>query len=116
MVEYNAPQLDAVFGAMSDPTRRAIIARLAEGDTRVTDIASHFPVSLNAISKHIKALEQAGLVQRTVSGREHTLSLSAAPMADAVAWMAHYRAFWDDSLAGLDEFIAQRKGRKGPPR
>jgi DNA-binding transcriptional ArsR family regulator len=105
MGEYSSPQLDRVFSAISDPTRRAIMARLAESDARVTDLAEAFPISLNSTSKHIRALESAGLVRRTVRGREHILSLDAAPLADVVAWTDHYRAFWTEQLAALDAFV-----------
>ena len=83
MGEYPAGVLDRVFSAVSDPTRRAILARLAESDARVTDVASAFPISLNSTSKHIRVLEGAGLVRRSVRGREHILSLDAAPLAEA---------------------------------
>src|SRR5439155_26368797 len=82
MGEYPAGVLDRVFSAVSDPTRRAILARLADSDARVTDVASAFPISLNSTSKHIRVLEGAGLVRRTVRGREHFLSLDAAPLAE----------------------------------
>src|SRR3954447_10093307 len=103
MVEYNSSsksaqassRLDAAFTAMADPTRRAILARLALGEARVTEIAGDFPVSLNAVSKHLKMLERAELVRRTVQGRDHVLSLNAAAMADAAAWMDYYRLFWE---------------------
>lgn len=102
-------QLDHVFAAMADPTRRAILARLSTADARVTDIARDFPISLNSTSKHIKMLERAGLVRRSVSGREHVLSLDAAPMADAAEWMEHYRRFWEDRLAALDAFLTGKR-------
>ena len=82
MGEYSAGVLDRVFAAVSDPTRRAILARLADSDARVTDVASAFPISLNSTSKHIRVLEGAGLVRRRVRGREHILSLDATPLAE----------------------------------
>jgi DNA-binding transcriptional ArsR family regulator len=103
--EYSTAVLDRVFSAVSDPTRRAILARLATSDARVTDLASAFPISLNSTSKHIRVLEEAGLVRRTVRGREHILSLDAAPLADAAGWIEHYRAFWSEQLASLDAFV-----------
>lgn len=112
MVEYQARRLDAVFGAVSDPTRRAILARLARSDARVTELAAAFPVSLNSTSKHIKQLERAGLVRREVRGRDHVISLNAAPLAEAEAWIEHYRSFWDDRLAALDALV--RKRRRSP--
>jgi DNA-binding transcriptional ArsR family regulator len=106
-----AARLDAAFGAMADPTRRAILARLALGEARVTEIAAGFPVSLNAVSKHIKMLERADLVRRAVRGREHTLSLNAAAMADAAQWIEHYRQFWEDRLASLEQYVLQQRPR-----
>ncbi|MEO8907078.1 MAG: metalloregulator ArsR/SmtB family transcription factor [Microbacteriaceae bacterium] len=97
--------LDRVFGAVSDPTRREILTRLSRSDERVTDVARNFSMSLNSVSKHIRVLESAGLVRRTVRGRTHVLSLNASPLADAAAWMQHYRTFWTDSLATLDRFV-----------
>jgi DNA-binding transcriptional ArsR family regulator len=121
MVEYksssksiqSSTQLDAAFSAMADPTRRAILARLALADARVTEIAGDFPVSLNAVSKHIKMLERAELIRRTVQGRDHILSLNAAPMADAAEWINYYRQFWEGQLASLETFVTtQRKSAK----
>ncbi|MES9537942.1 metalloregulator ArsR/SmtB family transcription factor [Actinomadura sp. NPDC000600] len=105
MGEYQGDLLDSVFSAVSDPTRRAILARLAESDARVTDVAGAFPISLNSTSKHIRVLEGAGLVRRTVRGREHILTLDAAPLAEAAAWIEHYRRFWSERLAALDAFV-----------
>ncbi|MBL8379480.1 MAG: winged helix-turn-helix transcriptional regulator [Burkholderiales bacterium] len=122
MVEYTESsrttlRLNAAFGAMADPTRRAILARLARGDARVTEVAGAFAVSLNAVSKHIKTLERADLVTRTVQGRDHVLSLNATPMAEAVEWMEHYRGFWEDRLAALESYIKAKRGnaKKGSP-
>jgi len=117
MVEYKTPSratqtsagLDAAFSAMADPTRRAILARLALADARVTEIAGDFPVSLNAISKHIKMLERAQLVRRTVQGREHVLSLNAEAMAGAAEWIEYYRQFWENQLASLETFVINRR-------
>ncbi len=105
MGEYSVATLDRVFSAVSDPTRRAILARLAESDARVTDVAGAFPISLNSTSKHIRVLEGAGLVRRTVRGREHILSLEVAPLSEAAAWIDHYRRFWADQLSALDVFV-----------
>jgi DNA-binding transcriptional ArsR family regulator len=114
MGEYPAAVLDRVFSAVSDPTRRAILARLADSDARVTDVASAFTISLNSTSKHIRVLERAGLVRRTVRGREHILTLDAAPLADAAAWIEHYRRFWSEQLASLDAFVTggDQSGRR----
>jgi DNA-binding transcriptional ArsR family regulator len=109
MGEYKSTRLDEVFGAVSDGTRRAILARLAESDARVTELASEFPISLNSTSKHIRILERAGLVTRSVQGREHVLSLNAGPMAEAAGWMEFYRRFWEDRLAALEDFVVKRR-------
>ena len=108
MGEHSAAVLDRVFSAVSDPTRRAILARLADSDARVTDVARDFPISLNSTSKHIRVLEGAGLVRRSVRGREHILSLDAAPLGEAAEWIEHYRRFWSDQLAALDAFVTGR--------
>lgn len=108
MGEYSAVTLDRVFAAVSDATRRSIMDRLADSDARVTDVARAFPISLNSTSKHIRVLEGAGLVHRTVRGREHILSLNAAPLGAASGWIDHYRAFWSDQLASLDAFVTRR--------
>ena len=116
MVEYQTRRLDAVFGAVADPTRRAILARLARSEARVTELAAAFPVSLNSTSKHIKQLERAGLVRREVRGRDHVISLTAAPLAEAQAWIEHYRAFWGDRLAALDALVTKRRRNSPPPK
>src|SRR3954463_994305 len=105
MGEHTGVVLDRVFSAVADPTRRAILARLAERGSRVTDVAAAFPISLNSTSKHIRVLEGAGLVRRAVRGREHILSLDAAPLEEAARWIEHYRAFWNEQLASLDAFV-----------
>ena len=114
MDEYKPARLDAVFGAVADPTRRAILARLANADARVTDIAGDFPVSLNSVSKHIKILERAGLVRREIIGRDHVLSLDAMPFDEASAWIEEYRHFWESKLAALERFVTKR--RRNPKR
>ncbi|HEX4688066.1 MAG TPA: metalloregulator ArsR/SmtB family transcription factor [Acidimicrobiia bacterium] len=113
MGEHSAAVLDRVFSAVSDPTRRAILARLEDSDARVTELASAFPISLNSTSKHIRVLERAGLVRRTVRGREHILTLEAAPLEEAGEWIEHYRRFWTDQLAALDAFVTKRNRPKG---
>lgn len=109
MGEYQNARLDEIFVAMSDGTRRAILARLAQSDARVTELASAFPISLNSTSKHIRLLERAGLVTRSVRGRDHVLSLNATPMAEAAEWMEYYRRFWDDRLAALERFVIKKR-------
>lgn len=114
MGERSTELLDRVFSAVADSTRRAILARLAESDARVTDLATAFPISLNSTSKHIRVLEKSGLVVRTVRGREHILRLDAAPLSEASEWIEHYRRFWSDQLAALDAFVTKRDQRTRP--
>ena len=108
--------MDRVLGAIADPTRRAILARLAQADARVTELASAFPISLNSVSKHVRKLEDAGLVHREVRGRDHVLSLNAAPLSEAADWIAHYQRFWTDSLAALDKFVTRKKPTRRNPK
>jgi len=109
MGEYTPTQLDHVFNALCDPTRRAILARLTDADARVTEIAGDFPISLNSISKHIRMLERAGLLRRSIVGRDHVLSLNAGPLAEAQAWIEKYRRFWEGRLAALDDYITRKQ-------
>jgi DNA-binding transcriptional ArsR family regulator len=97
--------LDQVYGAIADPTRREILALLRNGETNVGSLAERFPISLNGVSKHVKVLERAGLVERTVQGREHRLRLNAEPMQEAARWLEHYRGFWDARLGRLEEYL-----------
>ena len=107
MVEYTALRLDLTYAALSDPWRRAILARLTEGRARVTEIAAPFDISLNAVSKHLKVLERAGLVTRTVAGRDHWLTLSAEPLMEASGWIETYRLFWEQRLDALEGFLVR---------
>jgi len=112
MVEYNDIALDSTLAALADPTRRAIVARLTSGDARVGDVAAPFDMSLNAVSKHLKVLEGAGLVRREVRGREHWLSFDGAPLAAASDWIDHYRRFWEGRLDALADFLRNNKDRE----
>lgn len=112
MGEYQSRQLDGVFNALCDPTRRAILARLTDSDARVTEIAADFPISLNSISKHIRMLERAGLLRRSIVGRDHVLTLNAGPLAEAQAWIEKYRRFWEGRLAALDAFVTSKKRKR----
>jgi DNA-binding transcriptional ArsR family regulator len=105
MVKYSSYTLDKTFAALSDPTRRAILARLAQGDASVSELAAPFAISLPAISKHLRVLEQAGLVERTRDGRVHRLCLVAQPLHEAAAWIAHYQQFWEQRLAALADYL-----------
>ena len=99
-----------VFRALGDPTRMAIMERLAQGGARVTDIADPLPMSLNAVSKHLKVLEQAGLVGRRVDGRVHTIYLEERAFDAARQWMDRQEAFWKERLASLREFMSTEEG------
>jgi DNA-binding transcriptional ArsR family regulator len=101
--------LDQVYGALADPTRRAILGILADGDVNVGSLAERFPISLNGVSKHVKVLERAGLVERTVRGREHRLRLNADPLREAAIWLEHYRTFWENRLEALEAFLLQKE-------
>jgi DNA-binding transcriptional ArsR family regulator len=105
MVNNSSRRLNKTFAALADPTRRAILARLAEGDATVTELAAPFAMSLPAISKHLRVLEQAGLVARTIDGRVHRLRLVAQPLHEAAAWIAHYQRFWERQLDALADYL-----------
>ena len=104
-----AKNLDHVLVAISDPTRRAIIGRLARGPARISDAARPFPMSLTGFCKHVRVLERAGLVRRTRRGRENTLALSAEPLRDVARWVSLYERFWNARLDRLEEFFAAKK-------
>ena len=102
-------RLETVLVAISDGTRRAILDRLTHGPTRVTDLAAPFDMSLNAVSKHIKVLEHAGLVRRTRHGREHTLELDASPLREIVQWANHYERFWTEQLDRIEDYFNRKR-------
>ena len=99
--------LDAVFSALADPTRRTILARLAEGEATVGELAEPLPMSGPAVSKHLKVLEGAGLITRHRDGRVHRLGFNGAAMAEAVAWVTHYHRFWTDQFDALARYLAE---------
>jgi len=103
----NDEQLDLTFAALSDPTRRAILAQLAAGDATVGELAEPFDVSRPAISKHLRVLERAGLVRRTQDGRLSRCGLDAEPMRDAAEWVERYRKFWEGQLDSLTRYLEQ---------
>lgn len=117
MVKYQSDPLSDVFSALADPTRRAILARLAKGETTVGDLAEPFDMSLPAVSKHLSVLESAGLIEREKQGRLRRCQLNAAPMKDASDWISHYSQFWEasfDSLARyLERSTQQNEASKG---
>ena len=99
-------QLSAVFGALADPTRRAILTRLTKGDATVAELSAPFRVSQPAISRHLKVLEQAGLISRRRRATARLSHLEAQPLREATAWLARYRAYWDQSYDRLDALLA----------
>jgi DNA-binding transcriptional ArsR family regulator len=112
MVEHSSRPLDLVFSAVADPMRRAILEKLGRGPARVTEIARQFPVSLNAVSKHVMVLERAGLLQREVQGRDHILSIDPRPFNQAELWMSKVRQFWEVRLDALERHVIEKRRRK----
>ena len=101
--------LDAVFSALADPTRRAILENLSEGHAQVSELAEPFDMSLPAISKHLRILEYAGLIVRERDGRVHRMHLHSKPLKEAAAWLDRYRNFWNTRLDSLDSFLNKTK-------
>lgn len=114
MVKCFSISLDATFAALADPTRRAILARLARGEPSVTELAEPFEVTLPAISKHLRVLERAGLIIRQKKGRVHHFRLVARPMKDAAEWVASYRRFWEEQLDALTEYLNESDRKEMP--
>lgn len=108
--------LDETLMALADPTRRAILQRLSEGEARVTELAEPFAISLNSVSKHIRVLERAHLVRRRRAGREHFLSFNPEPLDEAVAWIEAQRAAWSVRLEALDALLQAEDEQKGRSR
>ena len=104
-----ADRLSQIFAALADPTRRAILARLAESEATVTELAEPFDISLPAISRHLKVLEKAGLISRSRSAQWRTRRLEAEPLREATAWMERYRRFWDVNFTRLDAHLKRMK-------
>jgi DNA-binding transcriptional ArsR family regulator len=107
-----ATRLDATFAALADPTRRAILARLADGEASVTELARPFAMSQPAISKHLKVLERAGLIARGRDRQRRPCRLVAAPLADASEWLERYRQFWEESFERLDTLLEELKAQE----
>jgi DNA-binding transcriptional ArsR family regulator len=119
-MDVQPTNLDAVFGALADPTRRAILARLTDGDRTVAELAAPFAMSQPAVSRHLKVLETAGLISRTRRATARLSHLEAAPLRDATEWLADYRAWWEESHSRLDALLARlqtdpRPDRSRPP-
>ena len=115
MVELLTPQLDSVFHALGDPTRRRMLNELASGERTVGQLASPFAISLAAASKHIKVLESAGLLRREVRGRTHLCRLDPGPLASAQQWLSFYEGFWNDRLDALERLLREEDARTPPP-
>jgi DNA-binding transcriptional ArsR family regulator len=120
MVESNSDRLDAVFRALADPTRRAMVRSLSRQPRSVGELAEPFEISLAAASKHIKVLEGAGIVQREVQGRTHVCRLDARPLHAGMEWMRHYEQFWNQRLDALETLLRtddrENAARKAPSR
>jgi DNA-binding transcriptional ArsR family regulator len=114
---YSRPpdRLDATFAALADPTRRAILARLAEGEASVAELAEPFAMTQPAVSKHLKVLERAGLISRGRDAQRRPRRLEARPLAEVNAWLEHYRQFWEANYDRLDSLLAEMKRVGGEP-
>jgi DNA-binding transcriptional ArsR family regulator len=110
--QLNSQQLDATFAALADPTRRAILARLAAGDASVNELAEPFDMSQPAISKHLRVLERAGLISRSREAQRRPCRLEAKPLAAADEWLERYREFWEASFDRLDSLLEEMKAQK----
>ena len=106
--------LSTTLSALADPTRRAILARLASGEATVTELAEPFEMSLPAVSKHLKVLQRAGLIARGREAQWRPCRLEAAPLQDAADWIEHYRRFWEESLDRLDAYLKEVQAAKKP--
>src|SRR5262245_19293201 len=113
MVQYmTSDHLSGPFAALADPTRRAILARLASGEASVTELAEPFEMSMPAVSKHLKVLERAGLITRGREAQWRPCRLRAGPLKDVSDWVAHYRHFWEESFDRLDDYLRELKNRE----
>ena len=108
-------RLDLIFHALANRTRRALLARLAEGPERVTELAQPFDMSLPSVSKHLRVLERAGLVARAIDGRVHRCALEAESLREVTEWLDHYRIFWGDTLEALARFVEEEDSDKESP-
>src|SRR5277367_3440691 len=110
-------RLDAVFAALADPTRRAIIERISRSDARVTEVAEPFPMSLNAVSKHIRALEASGVVERHRKGRDHILSINTRSLDEVDGWIERTRRYWEKRLDAMERLLREiKKDHKSGPK
>ena len=109
-----ADQLSTTFAALADPTRRAIVARLASGEASVTELAEPFEMSMPAVSKHLKVLERAGLITRGREAQWRPCQLQAAPLKDIADWVERYREIWEQRFDRLDDYLRELKGKEKP--
>ena len=117
-MRYDGPSadLDRTLMALADPIRRGILRRLADSEARVTDVAAGIPISLNSVSKHIRVLERARLIERHVSGREHVLRFRPEPLSKAQRWIADQQAFWASRLQAIDDLLTAEDAASAPRR
>jgi DNA-binding transcriptional ArsR family regulator len=115
-MQLQSDRLSLTFSALADPTRRAILARLATGEASVSTLAQPFKLSLPAVSKHLKVLERAGLISQGREAQWRPRRLEAAPLKDAAEWVSTYRKFWEERLDRLDAYLRQVQGERGPER
>jgi DNA-binding transcriptional ArsR family regulator len=109
MVEYSqSAELDRIFSALADPTRRAILRALTRHASTINEIAKPFPVSLNAVSKHVMVLERAGLLRREIKGRQHYCWIEPRPLREADEWLEQYREFWEQRMDALEAYVARK--------
>jgi DNA-binding transcriptional ArsR family regulator len=106
------PDLDSVLSAIAHPSRRAMLARLSKASARVTEVAAPFKLSLNAVSKHLKVLEEAGLIHREKRGRDHVLEFRGEPLRQVSAWVHEYERFWNRHLDRVEEHFKTKRGEK----
>ena len=112
MVKYYTDTLDVTFMALADPTRRAILMRLSEDKHTVSELAEPFDISLPAVSKHLRVLENAGLILREKQGRVHEFQLDAGPMKDAASWIEKYRIFWEKQFDSLEKYLQKPQNKE----
>ena len=108
----SSDRLSTTFAALADPTRRAILARLAQGDASVTELAEPFEMSMPAVSKHLKVLERAGLIARGRDAQWRPCRLEAGPLKEVADWVEHYRGFWEQSFDRLDDYLRELKNKE----
>jgi len=112
MVNYKEKELNLIFSALSDPTRRGMLLKLAEEEQSIAELSTPFNISKSAVTKHIKVLENAGLLKRTVDGRVHHCRLQAEPLHVATDWMAFYQVFWNNKLNALNAYLTSEPNPK----